>query len=113
MLDHFVQRDVAVDPPQGEGEAGARRGERLEAQGREDPCRPGVPRVGNDERITLVERPEPFGLRVLPIHPDEGYAEFRRPWASGSVSSFFSVLFSIWRIRSRVTPKAWPTSSSV
>jgi hypothetical protein len=33
--------------------------------------------------------------------------------ASGSASSFFSVLFSIWRIRSRVTPKARPTSSSV
>ena len=36
-----------------------------------------------------------------------------RRWASGSPSSFFSVLFSIWRIRSRVTPKARPTSSSV
>jgi len=36
-----------------------------------------------------------------------------RPWASGSDSSFFSVLFSIWRIRSRVTPNARPTSSSV
>ena len=35
------------------------------------------------------------------------------PCASGSDSSFFSVLFSIWRIRSRVTPKALPTSSSV
>ncbi len=33
--------------------------------------------------------------------------------ASGSSSSFFSVLFSIWRIRSRVTPNARPTSSSV
>ncbi len=33
--------------------------------------------------------------------------------ASGSPSSFFSVLFSIWRMRSRVTPNARPTSSSV
>ena len=31
----------------------------------------------------------------------------------GQDSSFFSVLFSIWRIRSRVTPNARPTSSSV
>ena len=37
----------------------------------------------------------------------------RRLWASGSVSSFLSVLFSIWRMRSRVTPNARPTSSSV
>ena len=36
-----------------------------------------------------------------------------RRWASGSPSSFFSVLFSIWRMRSRVTPNARPTSSSV
>ena len=33
--------------------------------------------------------------------------------ASGRPSSFFSVLFSIWRMRSRVTPNARPTSSSV
>ena len=33
--------------------------------------------------------------------------------ASGRRFSFFSVLFSIWRIRSRVTPKVRPTSSSV
>ena len=36
-----------------------------------------------------------------------------RRCASGSPSSFFSVLFSIWRMRSRVTPNARPTSSSV
>jgi hypothetical protein len=36
-----------------------------------------------------------------------------RPCASGRDSSFFSVLFSIWRMRSRVTPNALPTSSSV
>jgi deazaflavin-dependent oxidoreductase (nitroreductase family) len=33
--------------------------------------------------------------------------------ASGRRFSFFSVLFSIWRIRSRVTPKVRPTSSRV
>ena len=36
-----------------------------------------------------------------------------RRCASGRPSSFFSVLFSIWRMRSRVTPNARPTSSSV
>ncbi len=41
------------------------------------------------------------------------YEASLRRWASGSPSSFFSVLFSIWRMRSRVTPKARPTSSSV
>ena len=42
-----------------------------------------------------------------------GYEASLRRCASGSPSSFFSVLFSIWRIRSRVTPNARPTSSSV
>ena len=37
----------------------------------------------------------------------------RRACASGRPSSFFSVLFSICRMRSRVTPNALPTSSSV
>ncbi len=41
------------------------------------------------------------------------YASSRSRCASGSCLSFFSVLFSIWRIRSRVTPNARPTSSSV
>ena len=39
--------------------------------------------------------------------------QFLSACASGRPSSFFSVLFSIWRIRSRVTPNARPTSSSV
>ena len=37
----------------------------------------------------------------------------RSCWASGSVCSFFSVRFSIWRTRSRVMLNARPTSSSV
>ena len=45
-------------------------------------------------------------------HPVVHEASLRR-CASGSPSSFFNVLFSIWRMRSRVTPKARPTSSSV
>ena len=45
--------------------------------------------------------------------PDFLQEQSRRPWASGSVSSRLSVLFSICRMRSRVTPKALPTSSSV
>ena len=44
---------------------------------------------------------------------DVVYEASLRRCASGSPSSFFSVLFSIWRIRSRVTPNARPTSSSV
>ena len=42
-----------------------------------------------------------------------GYEASRRRCASGSDSSFLSVWFSIWRIRSRVTLNARPTSSSV
>ena len=45
-------------------------------------------------------------------HPLVHEASLRR-CASGSPSSFFNVLFSICRMRSRVTPKARPTSSSV
>ena len=41
------------------------------------------------------------------------YEASRKRRASGSIWSFLSVLFSIWRTRSRVTPKARPTSSSV
>ena len=49
----------------------------------------------------------PIGRTTAP------YDASRSRCASGSASSFFSVWFSIWRIRSRVTLKARPTSSSV
>ena len=48
-----------------------------------------------------------------PRRQDVVYEASLRRCASGSPSSFFSVLFSIWRMRSRVTPNARPTSSSV
>ncbi len=108
MLGHLVEGHVPVGPAERESEARAGGGERLEAERGEDTGRAGVPRVGDDERFTLVEGAETLRLLRLP-----GQAELRSPWASGRVSSFFSVLFSIWRMRSRVTPKAWPTSSSV
>ena len=41
------------------------------------------------------------------------YATSRRICASASARSFFSVWFSIWRMRSRVTLNVRPTSSSV
>ena len=67
-------------------------------------------RAHSQRRAAALERPRAEVLanarRAQPIVP-------RRLWASGSVSSFLSVLFSIWRMRSRVTPKARPTSSSV
>ena len=40
-------------------------------------------------------------------------ARFAQHLRLGQARSFFSVLVSIWRIRSRVTPKVLPTSSSV
>ena len=45
--------------------------------------------------------------------PRAPYDASRSRCASGSASSFLSVWFSIWRIRSRVTLNARPTSSSV
>ena len=53
------------------------------------------------------------GGRGRPPHRHKTHAESRRRCASGSDSSFFSVWFSICRIRSRVTLNARPTSSSV
>ena len=54
---------------------------------------------------------------VLDAHAMEScrsrYTQSFKACASGRPSSFFSVLFSICRIRSRVTPNARPTSSSV
>ena len=59
-------------------------------------------------------RRRPSRARRIRFAPSANrYTQSLRPCASGSDSSFFSVLFSIWRIRSRVTPNAWPTSSSV
>ena len=66
-------------------------------------------------------RPLPLATRALPrtvadmleTAPTGPTASSRSRWASGSCWSFLSVLFSIWRMRSRVTPNAWPTSSSV
>ena len=42
-----------------------------------------------------------------------GQLASRSSWASGRVCSFLRVRLSIWRTRSRVMLKAWPTSSSV
>ena len=57
---------------------------------------------GNQSWNGLVKRLDP-----------SRYDASRNLCASGSASSFFSVWFSICRIRSRVTLNARPTSSSV
>ena len=66
MIDHLVQRRATVRAAQREGETRAGGGERLEAQGLERPGRAGIPRVGDDEGLALVQRPEPFCLLLLP-----------------------------------------------
>jgi small-conductance mechanosensitive channel len=53
------------------------------------------------------------GLTEVRPQTPQRQTQSLRPCASGSPSSFFSVLFSIWRMRSRVTPNARPTSSRV
>src|SRR5512144_833751 len=82
------------------------------------------------ERLVDVEaHPSPYRVKgahplaafwVCPrtrrqAHPTSpgGYATSRSFWASASDCSFFSDWFSICRIRSRVTLKVRPTSSSV
>ena len=65
MLDDLVEGGGAVGTPQCEGEARARARERPEPHAREDLGRAGVPRVGDDERLTLVQCAELGALLVL------------------------------------------------
>ena len=69
---------------------------------------PGQPALLRELRLRGDRLRRPSARRQDVVHE----ASLRR-CASGSPSSFFSVLFSIWRMRSRVTPNARPTSSSV
>ncbi len=58
-------------------------------------------------------RARPDGARHRRPAARVNQQQSRSGWASGRLSSFFRVEFSIWRMRSRVTPKVRPTSSSV
>ena len=68
--------------------------------------------AGFDDYKAKLDR-EIVGLRARAALSAERQLASRSICASGRRCSFFSVLFSIWRIRSRVTPKVRPTSSSV
>ena len=87
------------------------------ARRRRDPARLGPPRGASrrarGRRLPGRERLRRSRRTSASPQPARAHTQSRRAWASGSVSSRLSVLFSIWRIRSRVTPKARPTSSSV
>ena len=65
VLDDLVEGRGAVGSAQREGEPRARARERLEPQARQDLGRAGVPRVGDDERVTVVQRTEVGALLVL------------------------------------------------
>ena len=72
---------------------------------------PDAVEVDEDSRVTDVfdaRHGVTLEREVGPVRPDlpQAYTQSLRLCASGSDSSFLSVLFSIWRIRSRVTPKA-------
>ena len=64
VRDDLVQGDAPVETAEREGEPGARRRERLEAEGLEHPGGPGIPRVRDDERLARVERAECLRLRL-------------------------------------------------
>src|SRR5439155_18545463 len=68
VRDDLVERHVAVEPPEREGEARARGRERLEPERRQYPRRAGVPRVRDHERRARVERLERAGLLLLAPH---------------------------------------------
>jgi hypothetical protein len=70
VLDHLVERHAAVEPAEREGEAGARRRERPEAEGGQHPRGAGVPRVRDHERLTGVERRERSRFLSLGGHGD-------------------------------------------
>ena len=65
VLDDLVEGRGAVAPAQREGEPRARARQRLESQARQDLGRAGIPRVGDDERVTVVQRTEVGALLVL------------------------------------------------
>ena len=65
VLDDLVEGRGAVGAAEREREARARARERLESQPGQDLRRAGVPRVGDDERVALVQRTEVGALLVL------------------------------------------------
>ena len=70
-------------------------------------------RIGEETDTVEVDEDRGVSDELDSHHAWKRYTQSLSPWASGSDSSFLSVLFSIWRMRSRVTPNACPTSSSV
>ncbi len=110
--EHVYLWFLAVDPAQQRGGVGRA----LLARVYEDAEAPVYPRHGQPGQRALLREQRLRGDRQgrrSPRRSDVVYEASLRRCASGSPSSFFSVLFSIWRIRSRVTPNARPTSSSV
>jgi hypothetical protein len=65
---HLVKSDPAVEAAEREREPGAGGGERLEPERGQHPGGAGVPRIGDHERRTGVQRLELRGLRLLPVH---------------------------------------------
>ena len=67
MVDHRLEADCAIGQAAREGKAGAGRGERLEAEGRQQLGGADVPGVGNDERPhRLVQIAEDLALVHAP-----------------------------------------------
>ena len=75
--------------------------------------RASVTRVEPTRSDATFARPSRVPRAQKPRGTNRSYDASRSRCASGSASSFFSVWFSIWRMRSRVTLNARPTSSSV
>ena len=78
VLGDLVERHVAVEAAEREREAAAGGRERLEPEPLEHPGRPGIPGVGEQERLALVERSERLGLLELGWHPDDLLASLAR-----------------------------------
>ncbi len=122
--DRARPRRASADPRKPPGRDRGRRA--LAPARRSRPLRRRAQRVRRNDRAPRVRsRPDAADAearartrrrdRLAPAERADAPAQAssRSPCASGSCLSFFSVLFSIWRTRSRVTPKARPTSSSV
>src|SRR5439155_22802523 len=65
VIADLVQRHASIQAPQCERKAGARGRERLEAERRQNLGGAGIPRVGDDERLVRVQRPEGGGFLLL------------------------------------------------
>ena len=82
MVDHLVERHVAVPAPERERKARARGCEGLEPEAREDLGGSCIPGIGDEECFALVQRAKRLALLVLGCHDRDSRRTASRVLAS-------------------------------